>query len=49
MTSDIDIGQLYMEYSNKVMGYISARVRNHSDAEDLCADVIEKIQRKIGD
>ena len=49
MTSDIDIGQLYMEYSNKVMGYISARVRNHSDAEDLCADVFEKIQRKIGD
>lgn len=46
---DIDIGSLYMEYNSKVMGYISARVRNHADAEDLCADVFEKVQRKIGD
>ena len=41
--------QIYTAYYGKVMGYISARIRNHADAEDLCADVFEKIQRKLGD
>jgi len=44
-----DIEALYAQYSNKVMGYIHARVRNRADAEDLCADVFEKVQRKLGD
>lgn len=44
-----DIESLYAQYSSKVMGYIHARVRNRADAEDLCSDVFEKIQRKLGD
>ena len=44
-----DIETLYAQYSSKVMGYIHARVRNRADAEDLCSDVFEKIQRKLED
>lgn len=29
------------------MGYIMARVQRRADAEDLCADVFEKVLRKI--
>ena len=47
--STMDIEQIYIAYYGKVMGYISARIRNHADAEDLCADVFEKIQRRLGD
>ncbi|MBR4236209.1 MAG: sigma-70 family RNA polymerase sigma factor [Clostridia bacterium] len=42
-----DIAQIYAQYKGKVMGYISARVNNHADAEDLCADVFEKIMRRL--
>lgn len=31
------------------MGYIHARIRNRADAEDLCADVSEKVQRKLAE
>ena len=31
------------------MGYISARIRNRADAEDLCSEVFIKIQRKLED
>ena len=44
-----DIETLYMQYYSKVMGYIHARIRNTADAEDLCADVFEKVQRKLPD
>jgi RNA polymerase sigma-70 factor (ECF subfamily) len=44
-----DIETLYAQYYNKVMGYIHARIRSRADAEDLCADVFEKIQRKLPD
>ena len=44
-----DIETLYTQVYNKVMGYIHARIRNRADAEDLCADVFEKVQRKLGD
>ena len=44
-----DLETLYSQYSSKVMGYIHARVRNRADAEDLCADVFEKVQRKLAD
>ena len=44
-----DIETIYAQFSHKVMGYIHARVRNRADAEDLCADVFEKVQRKLGD
>ena len=43
----VDIDQVYTEYSGKVMGYIRARIRNSSDAEDLQSEVFEKILRKI--
>ena len=44
-----DLEQIYTAYSGKVMGYLRARIRNHADAEDLCAEVFEKIQRKLED
>ena len=44
-----DLDRIYTEYSGKVMGYIRARIRNSADAEDLHAEVFEKILRKIGD
>ena len=44
-----DIETIYAQFSTKVMGYIHARVRNRADAEDLCSDVFEKIQRKLAD
>ena len=44
-----DIETIYAQFSSKVMGYIHARVRNRADAEDLCADVFEKVQRKLAD
>ena len=44
-----DLEQIYLEYRKKVMGYIRARIRSFADAEDLCEDVFEKIQRKLGD
>ena len=49
MDHPLDIEQIYTEYYGKVMGYIRARVRGKADAEDLCAEVFEKIQRKLGD
>ena len=44
-----DIETLYAQYSSKVMGYIHARIRSRADAEDICSDVFEKVQRKLPD
>jgi len=44
-----DLEQIYLDYRDKVMGYIRARVHGWADAEDLCADVFEKVQRKLAD
>ena len=41
--------QVYTDYHGKVMGYISARIRNRADAEDLCSEVFMKVQRKLED
>lgn len=41
--------EIYSAYSGKVMGYIMARVQHRADAEDLCADVFEKVFRRIGE
>ena len=41
--------EVYAAYSGKVMGYIIARVQHRADAEDLCAEVFEKVFRKIGE
>ena len=42
-----DIETIYLHYYSKVMGYIHSRIRNRADAEDICSDVFEKIQRKL--
>ena len=44
-----DLEQIYTSYYGKVMGYISARIRNRADAEALCSEVFIKIQRKLED
>ena len=44
-----DIESLYQAYYSKVMGYIYSRIRNRADAEDICSDVFEKVQRKLPD
>ena len=36
-----------MEYRDRVMGYIYARLRSRADAEDLCQDVFEKVYAKL--
>ncbi len=43
------IEDLYTEYRKKVLGYVAARVRSRADAEDICSDIFEKIQRKLPD
>ena len=45
--SHSDITQIYMEYRDRVMGYIYARLRSRADAEDLCQDVFEKVYAKL--
>ena len=45
--TNLDMEQIYTAYNGKVMGYIRARIRNRADAEDLCSEVFEKIQRKL--
>ena len=44
-----DWEEIYQAYHGKVMGYLMARVQRRADAEDLCADVFERIFRKLGD
>lgn len=39
--------QVYTDYYGKVMGYISARINNWADAENLCSDVFMKVQQKL--
>ena len=39
--------EIYNTYCGRVMGYITARVQRRADAEDLCADVFEKVFRKM--
>jgi len=44
-----DQEKIYTAYNGKVFGYIMNRVQRRADAEDLCADVFEKVYRKIGE
>ena len=46
MMSTLDMEQVYLQYSGKVMGYLQARLHNRATAEDLCAEVFEKAIRK---
>lgn len=41
--------QVYEAFQPKVMSYIRARVHGQANAEDLCADVFEKVFRKLPD
>lgn len=43
----MDIEEVYNEYHDKVLGYIKGKVNSKEDAEDLCADVFLKIQKKL--
>ncbi len=43
----VNAEQVYTEYSDKIIGYIRARIRNAADAEDLRSEVFEKILRKV--
>ena len=45
--NDPDFSHLYVEYHDRVMGYLSARIRSKADAEDLCQDVFEKVFTKF--
>ena len=45
--SSLSLEQVYTDYYGRVMGYISARIRNRADAEDLCSEVFLKVQRKL--
>ena len=47
--STLDMERIYLQFSGKVTGYLQARLHNMAAAEDLCAEVFEKIQRKLGD
>ncbi|MBR3742269.1 MAG: sigma-70 family RNA polymerase sigma factor [Clostridia bacterium] len=40
-----DFEQIYAAYSKKVMGYIMSRVQRREEAEDLCAEVFEKVYK----
>ncbi len=44
-----EMEQVYLEYHDKVSRYIRARVQGWADAEDLCSDVFEKVQRRLPD
>ena len=44
-----DYEEIYSLYSKKVMNYIRSRVNSVEDAEDIHADVFEKIMRKLND
>ncbi len=41
-----DIESIYTEYSGKVMSYLAARLRNQTEAEDICSEVFEKVLTK---
>ena len=43
----MDIETIYKEYHDKVLRYIRSKVSNEEDAEDICADVFLKVQKRI--
>ena len=45
----MDIETIYNEYHDKVFSYIKTKVNSREDAEDLCADVFLKVQKKLTD
>lgn len=49
MSFEISAEQLFMEYRNKVFGYIFNRIHNHAEAEDLTSDVFAKVVSHISE
>lgn len=49
MNKGISAEQLYIDYKDKVFGYIFNRIHNRTDAEDLTSDVFMKIVEHIDD
>ena len=47
--AELSMEEIYMAYHGKVMGYLTARLKNRAEAEDLCSDIFEKVQRKLPD
>lgn len=45
----MDIETVYSEYHDKVFSYIKSKVNRKEDAEDICADVFLKVQKKLSD
>ena len=43
----MDIETIYREYHDKVLNYISYKVGNHEDAEDICSEVFIKVQKNL--
>ncbi len=43
----MSLEEIYTSYHGKVMAYLSARLKSRADAEDLCSDIFEKVQRKL--
>lgn len=46
-TTNQEMERLYLAYHDKVFGYISSRIPQREDAEDLCAEVFLKIYGKL--
>lgn len=40
-------GEIYEEYSEKILRYIKCRISNPEEAEDLCSEVFLKIYQKL--
>ncbi len=45
----MDIETIYNEYHDKVFNYIKTKVNSREDAEDICADVFLKVQKKLAE
>ena len=38
---------IYLEYRDKVLGYLTTRLSNRTEAEDLCSDVFLKVYSRL--
>ena len=47
MTESADREQIYLDYRDKIMGYLHTHVGNHEDAEDLCSSIFLKIYSRL--
>ncbi len=47
MTGLPEVDRIYLDYRDKIMGYLHTHVSNHEDAEDLCSSIFLKIYSKL--